>query len=243
MDEAQKPRKIGSFIHDPNILPSTQPLPRPRLSGVVEPNQKDILLCTYPDTMDGFAAAWVIRKIAKRDDIPVEFQATANPLPSAREILGRNWVCICDGSIPVGTFGKGIMTFARIAAKPYPPIPYREWKRTLPYGIEQMTQFGKSCGVHDSKKSLCRLVWEFFCADRVGFDKPPRIIAHIDDHTTESWRYNDTKAICAAISTYAHDFKIYDALATAADDKRRREAMIAAGQGIERYIEQLKRGA
>lgn len=225
-----------------SALTTDAPLPRPALSGVVEPNPKDILLCSYPDTMDGFAAAWVVSQIARRDNIPVEFAnkgVTLGWAPEAKEILGRNWIDICDGSCPAGTYGKSLMTFMRHDTAPLAPIPYRNWKRTMPFGIETMASLGKLCGVHDSKKSLCRLVWEFFCADRLGFDKPSRLIAHIDDYVTGTMRYKDSEAIAAAVSSYAHDFPIYDRLARAVDDRRRREAMIAAGQGIARYVKQM----
>lgn len=214
---------------------------KPSLSGPAEPLPSDVVLCSYPDTMDGAAAAWLFYKVARRDNIPVEFVNTAqsspwSPKPS--DILERNWVSI--GDAPVGTFGKGLLSIARMEPKLAVPLPYAYWKRTVPFGIERMSTIGKSCGVHDSKKSLCMMAWEFFFADRAGFDKPPRIISHIDDHITETWRYNDSKYIAAAISSYPHELAIYDQLATACEDRRRREAMIAGGQGILRYIEQNK---
>lgn len=216
---------------------------KPSLSGPLEPNPHDIVVCSHPDTMDGQAAAWVLYKIAKRDNIPVEFVNTRDAMawtPPPKDILNRNWIAICDDSLPVGTYGKGLMTFMRVRSQSKTPLPYRLWKRTLPYGIDQMSTVGKVCGVHDEKKSLCRLVWEFFCAERVGFDQPPRLIAHIDDHVTGTWKYNDSKAIATTVSTYPHDFATYDKLAQACEDRRRREAMVASGQGIARYIESLR---
>jgi hypothetical protein len=225
-----------------SALTSDAPAPRPSLQGPVEPNPTDVLLVSYPDSMDGFTAAWIVSQIARRDQIPVEFVNKGAEMifqPEPKEILGRNWISICDDGFPAGTFGKSLLTFMRCDTQPFAPLPYRNWKRTQPFGIETMASLGKVCGVHDSKKSLCRLVWEFFCADRVGFDKPSRLISHIDDYTTGTLRYNDSEAIAAAVSSYAHDFTIYDRLAKAVEDKRRREAMIAAGQGIARYIKQI----
>lgn len=244
--DAIEPEK--GYAPDPNVLPDTTPLPRPVLSGVVEPDPTDVVLCSYPDTMDGFAAAWVLYQIAKRDSIPVEFVAANNFEPTTNEISGRNWIAICDTVAPASTVGKSLLVFegihhGKINTYHYKTeaLPYNRWKRTMPFGIETMATLGKVGAIVDPKKSLCRLVWEFFCSDRVGFDKPPRLIAHIDDYTTGTLKYNDSKDVAAAVSTYAHDFKLYTALAKACDDRRRREAMIAAGQGINRYIEQMKR--
>jgi hypothetical protein len=229
-----------SYAPDPNVLPDTAPLVRPSLAGVTEPLPTDVVLCSYPDTMDGFAAAWVIYQIAKRDNIPVEFVTGDMFQPEAKEIEGRNWIAISNSLPPVRTVGKGLLTFSRHAeAKAPDPLPYKLWRRTIPFGIDHMSVIGSTSGVHDPKRSLCRIVWEFFCADRVGFEKPPRLIAAIDDFLTNQ-RYNDTHDIATAISTYPHDFKVYTALAKACDDRKRREAMIAAGQGISRYIDSLK---
>jgi hypothetical protein len=193
--------------------------------------------------MDGMAAAWVIYNIAKRDNIPVEFfntKAEATWTPAPKDILNRNWIAICSEGVPAGTYGKGLMTFYRASLPAKAPIPYRNWKRVLPYGIDQMSTVGKSCGVHDAKKSLCQMAWEFFCADRAGFDRPPRLITHITDHVTSVWKYNDSKAIATCVSTYPHEFAVFDKLAQACEDRKRREAMVAAGQGIARYIDSLR---
>jgi hypothetical protein len=225
-------------VINPRPVVHDRPL-KPRLDGPLTPNPTDVLLVSYPDSMDGMAAAWVIYKIAKRDNIPVEFFNTGAAVtwtPTPKEILNRNWIAICDAGVPAGTYGKGLLTFYRASLTAKAPLPYRNWKRVLPFGIDQMSTVGKQCGVHDPKKSLCKLVWDFFCPA----EKPPRLIAHIEDHVTATWRYNDTKAIATCVSTYPHDFKTYDALAQAAEDRKRREAMIAAGQGISRYIASLR---
>lgn len=230
--------KIGTFEHDPNVLPDTTPLPRPVLDGIVEPKISDVILCSYPDTVDGFAAAWVVYQIAKRDNLPLEFVKGADFTPEAKEILERNWIAISDRLPPISTYGKGLLTVSRLHdfSGPFAPIPYKFWKRTMPFGIDRVSSIGKVCGVYDKKKSLCLLTWEFFCADRVGFEQPPKLIAHIDDYVTGANKYRDSKDIYVAVSTYPREFRLYSALAKACDDRRRREAMIAAGQGIARYM-------
>lgn len=211
---------------------------------LVEPKETDVILCSYPDTMDGTAAAWVIYKVAKRDKLPVQFVNTGQHIlwtPEPKSVKDRHWIAICDDGIPAGTHGKTLLTFMRTDVQSRPPVPYRNWKRVPPFGVDDIVLAGKTCGVHDARKSLCRLVWEFFCAERIGFDKPPRMLSHIDDHTTGAYKYNDSKEIAAAISSYPHELPVYDKLAIACEDRRRREAMVAAGQGIIRYIEQNRR--
>lgn len=216
----------------------------PTAASFLEPTPADIVLCSYPDTMDACAAAWVVYKVAKRDKIAVQFikhdkHAIYTPEPAS--IVDRHWIAICEDGMPAGTYGKSLLTIMRSSAGIIkPPIPYRNWKRKPPYGIDDITLGSKLCGVHDATKSLCRSTWEFFCADRIGFDKPPRMLSHIDDYITQAGRYNDSKEIAAAVSSYPRELPVYDKLALACEDRRRREAMVAAGQGILRYIEQNK---
>lgn len=215
---------------------------RPSLDGPVEPNPSDVVLCSYPATMDGTAAAWVVYKIAKRDHIPLQF-VTAEPgwKPEPKDILNRNWIAI--GDAPAGTFGKGLLSITRERELQRPvPLAYAYWKRTVPFGIEKMSTIGKSCGINDPQKSLCRMTWDFFFAERVGFDRPPRLITHIDDFTTGTLRYNDSRPIATSISTYPKELPIYDRLALALEDRRKREAAIAGGQAVLRYIETLQPG-
>lgn len=204
----------------------------------VQPKPADIVLCSYPDTLDGVAAAWVIYKVAKRDKIAVEFvmhDAGKVWTPPASRVVDRHWIAICDTGVPMGTYGKTLLTFCRTEVAAKPPIPYRSWKRVWPYGLEDITLGAKSCGVHNDKQSLCRTVWEYFLAERVGFDKPPRILSHIDDFVTKSNRYNDSAEIATTVDSYPHELPIFDQLAVACEDRRRREAMIASGQGIMRW--------
>ena len=219
---------------DALVIPRTAA--QPSVSGVVEPVSEDIVLCSYPDTMDGFTAAWVVYQIARRDQIPLEF-VRSDYTPKKYELKGRNWIAI--GHEPLSADAKSIMTIAREKASLLAPIPYRNWVRTVPFGIETMSPLGQVVRVQDQNKSLARLTWEFFVGDRLGFDKPARLVSYVDDLTTGKLRFNDTQDVAAAISTYPHEFHIYDKLAAACEDRRRREAMIAAGQGIRRYISMM----
>lgn len=212
------------------------------VANFVQPKPSDILLCSYPDTLDGIAAAWVIYKVAKRDKFAVEFvkyAAGTTFTPTPDRVAGRHWIAICDAATPLGHNAKSLLTFCRTDAQTKPPIPYRSWRRVAPYGLDDIT-LGTTCGVHNEKQSLCRTAWQFFCADRVGFDRPPRILAHVDDYITKSTRYNDSADISVAIDSYPKELTIFDKLAVACEDRRRREAMVAAGQGIQRYMASLK---
>lgn len=206
-----------------------------RLPQLLEPNPHDVVLCSYASNLDAFLAAGVVRKIAMSHNIPVEFQPADMEFPVLNE---RNHISIGDNkeNIALKAMGaKSTLIFRRETVDVKEPLPFRLWQRVFPFGVATMAQAGKFCGVADASRSLARMAWEFFHADRVGFDKLPRLIDHVDDAMTGRFRHNDTKAVVEAIESYPVDFALFDRLLQACEERKRREALIAQGQGIIRY--------
>lgn len=222
----------------PKLVVDKVPQPNPQL---IEPKKEDVVLCTYPATLDGRLAAWVVRRIARTHNIPVEFttEDTASAMP------GQNHIRLSDGVFPVGTEGKSLLVLLSGHTRPgssvFPaPLPFAQWKRTFPFGVETMTKHeGKAPAVvGDPAKSLSAIAWDFFYADRVGFDKRPRAIDYVNDDVTNKNAFNDTAAVVACLSTYPGDFQTLDKLVEACDDRKRLAFIVTSGQAVLRYIAQ-----
>ncbi len=206
---------------------------RPQL---IEPKKEDVVLCTYPDTLDGWVAAWVVRGIAQKHKIPVEFQLDVGTVHSD-DTTGRNWISI--GPRPPGSSAEksflGILTSVD-QGKPR-PLPFKQWKRTFPFGVEKMTALADG---YMASPSLAAAAWDFFYADRIGFDKRPRLIDYVDDSETEKFAFNDTKAVVACLRTYPMQFQTLDKLVEACDDRKRLAFVVTSGQAVLRYIERTE---
>lgn len=212
------------------LVNDNEPLPQ-----LLEPNPNDVVLCSYAPNLDAFLAAGVVRKIAMSHNIPVEFQTDDMPFPP---LAGRNHIAIGGNKENMALKAldaKSTLLFRRETADVKEPLPFRLWQRVFPFGIQTMAQAGKFCGVNDASRSLARMSWEFFNADRIGFDKLPHLIDYVDDAVTGRFKYADTAAVMEAVSSYPIDFALFDKLLQACKERKRREALIAQGQGILRY--------
>lgn len=219
----------------PKLVTDRVPQPNPQL---IEPKPEDVVLCTYPDTIDGRLAAWVVRGIAQTHKIPVEF----NFNETATAIPGQNHIAIADGPFPASTRGKSLLAIASYSGSNeiWPaPLSFGQWKRTFPFGVATMTKHpGNSAAlVPATGKSLAATTWDFFYADRVGFDKRPRLIDYVSDSETMN-AFNDTAAVLACIRTYPHDFQTLDKLVEACDDRKRLAFIVTSGQAVLRFIAQ-----
>lgn len=209
----------------------------PGLGGPIEPKKEDVVLCTYPDTLDGRLAAWVVRRVAKTHNIPVEF-STKDP---EEPLEGRNWIAFGSDGIALGSFKSGLFFVPKtLVETPSPhwnkPIPFRQWKRTFPFGVEALSS--EQTSVVYAEKSLALAAWDFFYADRLAFDKRPRLLEYVNDAVTETFGFADTKAVVACVETYDKAFQTLDKLVEACDDRKRLAFIVTSGQAVLRYIDQ-----
>lgn len=225
---------------EPKRVVDDVPRPNPQL---IEPKKEDVVLCTYPNTLDGRLAAWVVRGIAKKHNIPVEF---ATEEKNATAMPGQNHIVLSDsGSFQAGTEGKS-MLILRVGFpidQPHDaPLPFKQWKRTFPFGIETMQRLPNKAGavVSTESKSLSAIAWDFFYADRLGFDKRPRLIDYVSDRATKN-AFHDTAAVIACVQTYDDSFQTLDKLVEAADDRKRLAYIVNAGQAVLRFVEQAQK--
>lgn len=207
----------------------------PLLGNTVEPQARDVILCTYPDTLDGWLAAWVVRDVARTHALHVEFQLIKHGVGATLPSLDdRNWIAIG------GTGPWSDLTFAHVRGilavgvdGGVDPLPFAKWERSIPFGVKRM-MVGQRSRLH-TNHCLAGQMWDFFKASRKGFEKRPRLIDYVEDEKS-TLNFRDTILTC--VESYPRDFKTLDALVEACDDRRRRENMIVAGQAIRRYAAQ-----
>lgn len=208
--------------------------PVPFIGGAPDPKPEDVLFVSYPDTFDGWLAVWVVRKMARSCQLHVEM-ATYGNTPSTLE--GRLWVVIGPGHGRV--FGQALNPRQMLiigTPQDVEATPFRLWERELPFGVKSMGSADR-VGAATTLTSLAAQTYAFFFAHRTGFDPTPNLIFSLEDHLSGTRAANFSRAIVECAQSYPWDFQTLDRLVEAADDRKRRENMIIAGQAICRYID------
>lgn len=206
----------------------TAPLQKPRS---IEPDPKDVVVFVYPDTVDGWLAAWVFREACKKHKIPAVFTKHGEPLP---DVTNRNVIEVDQDPLAAAaecpSGARSCLVFSRTRAKQGGVIPFAKWKRTFPFGIEKLTE-GENVGTVVSTDSLALSLWSFF-----NTEKAPRLIEHINAQVTGS-PFNDTAAIHVCVESYMPlDFRTIDRLIDACNDRPKREMLVVGGQAILRHL-------
>lgn len=205
------------------------------LGNAVDPQPRDVILCTYPDTLDGWLAAWVIRGVAKQYALHLEFQLDTAPLP---DLADRNWIAL--GVPPNHNQVPGPRSVAVIAAGPRVHastlLPFIKWERAVPFGVKSFTGGAMVSGTFAAPGSLASVAYNFFHASRLGFVSRPRLFDYLEDVSTPHPRLNGSAALIECVKSYEPSFATLDKLVEATDDRKRREMMFVAGQAIQRYV-------
>lgn len=207
------------------------------LGNAVDPQPRDVILCTYPDTLDGWLAAWVVRGIARQYALHFEFQLISHKVGSTLpDVTDRNWIAIGGtGPWSESVNERGVLLVGVDGGSD--AIPFAKWERSIPFGVVAMVP-GRKGRIHTTG-SLTGQMYAFFHAARAGFEKRPRLIDYLEDASKPSPQLNGSVSLIQCAESYfPMDFQTLDKLVEAADDRRRREMMFVAGQAIRRYIDQ-----
>lgn len=203
-------------------------------AGLIEPDPREIVLCVYEPTLDGFAAAWVVRTVFKEAQIPVEF--AYQPIGDI-DATGRNVLYLGDQHQPVTGAARSVVQFDNDGETSFgAPLPFKDWERVFPYGVKTLTKAPAKVGVVTKKNSsLVGLAWDFFHANKIGL-KRPFVVDQIDDHVAGTKKFRDSADIYACADTYPQDFMTFDRLAEACEDRKRLDFVIAGGQAVNRFL-------
>jgi uncharacterized protein len=192
-------------------------------------NTNENILCIYHShCMDGFTAAWVVRKALGES---VEFHAATHGDPPP-DVTGKN-VIIVDFSYNLETLmylakqAQSILVLdhhksaeAALAAKGYddkgvPIIRMDGWSEKINwdryrFNLKQNDYENAGRMVYalfDMERSGAGIAWDFFMEEpRVAF------IDHVEDRDLWRFKLEDTRNICAAIFSYDYAFANWDEL-------------------------------
>lgn len=153
-------------------------------------------LCIYhANCADGFGAAWSVKK-ALGDD--VEFHpGIYGQMPP--DVTGRD-VIMVDFSYKMEMI-DAMLNLTK-------SITIIDHHKTAEAEIMPALQEGLVDGIFDMTKSGAMLAWEWFHGDQ----EPPQLIRHIQDRDLWKFELEGTREIIAGLSSYPHDFAVWDQL-------------------------------
>jgi oligoribonuclease NrnB/cAMP/cGMP phosphodiesterase (DHH superfamily) len=173
------------------------------------------ILCIYhANCMDGFAAAWVVRKHFGSDK--VEFYAAAyNSKPPP--VIARD-VVIVDFSYP-----REVLLEMASIAQSILILDHHESAESALIGIND--QAPNVHVIFDMQRSGARITWDFYNAKT----PPPPLLRHIEDQ--DLWRFAlaNTKLVTFNVGSYVYDFEVWHELM-----KADVETLYADGEAIYR---------
>lgn len=169
-----------------------------------------ILCIHHGNCADGFAAAWVVRKVFGEEN--VEFVAGVYQTPPP-DVKGRN-VILVDFSYKRPVLEKMVEDADSVTVLDH----HKTAEADLMGLVGADTVF-------DMNRSGARITWDYFFPDKA----PPQLLLHIEDR--DLWRFGlpSTREIQAAIFSYPYDFAVWDKLMA-----RDPVNLIAEGTAIER---------
>lgn len=192
------------------------------------------LLCIYHrGCMDGFGAAWVVRKYVNRlgIDIPVEYlPATYGDEPP--DVMNRD-VIIVDFS-----YSRKMMIEMAACASNITVLDH--------HASAEKNLAGLDFAHFDMDKSGCRMTWEYLMgAKSLFFAKPahepepkqsmPLFLQYIEDRDLWLWQMDRSRAINAAMYSYPQDFDLWNTW----EDPVKLIGLIREGEAINRARDKM----
>lgn len=171
-------------------------------------------LCIYhANCLDGFTAAWVVRRYFGPDGVDFHPGVYQDPPPNC---LGRD-VIFVDFSYKRPEMLKIIDQAATVTILDH--------HKSAAEDLSDLIDGDRVCGCFDMDRSGAVLAWDWFLGER----SRPALLAHIQDR--DLWRFHlpQTREINAALFSYSYDFDTWDKLMQTSLD-----SLAEAGAAIER---------
>ncbi len=176
-------------------------------------------LCIFHgNCLDGFSAAWAVRH-ALADDVAFYKGIHQQSPPDVTELD----VILVDFSYKKDV----LLDMLKVAAS----ITILDHHVSAEKDLSELLEAGKINGLFDMNKSGAMLAWEWFNPDLPA----PVLINHVQDRDLWQFKLDGTKAINAALSSYAYDFEVWDRLM--GSDEEALEALRRDGDAIERRLQ------
>ncbi|MCW8933565.1 MAG: phosphohydrolase [Gammaproteobacteria bacterium] len=152
------------------------------------------LLCIYhANCPDGFASAWVVRKVL--GDKVVFFKGIHQKQPP--DVAGMD-VLLVDFSYKKEILQKMLKTASSITILDHHISARNDLQFLLDDGLVE--------GVLDINRSGAMITWEWFYPD----EEVPKLIKHIQDRDLWRFQLTDTREITTGLASYPYDFDVWD---------------------------------
>lgn len=216
-------------------------MPERMNGGAADPaDPKDVMLVVFHrDCLDGFTAAWAVRRMAMKAKVPIEIMDAAYGDAPPDDIQNRH-VLIVDFSYPraqleaMAEAARSVTVLdhhrtAQQALEGLPePLPFKMWTRKG-YGIDQVARDGhKLTALFDMERSGAGLTFDFFFPG----ENRIRLINYVEDRDLWRKRIKGTDEVNAFLATYPFDFTVWDRIAEVLEDQMQRGRVLDVGQAL-----------
>lgn len=185
----------------------------------------------HGNCMDGFAAAWVVRKWYNEEMVPriadpvsgitfesAQYQQEFNEAFYTRYIDKQ--LIIVDFSFPPEVMLKLLDYCDNITW-----IDHHKSAVEAILATSALVNHPLFIKFHSMDHSGAMLAWKWFFGDT----EPPLLLKHVEDRDIWKFKIPGTRPICAAVFSYPYDFETYDSLMI-----MNTSLLVTAGEAIER---------
>lgn len=204
------------------------------------PDPHDVAMVIYHgDCIDGFTAAWCVRRAAMLHKFPLEVVAgtygVAPPDVTDRHVILVDFSYSRETLQTMAQVARSVTVLdhhktAQEALVDLPPaLPFAEWTRKEgSFGIGSTG--AQIAAQFDMTRSGAGMAWDFFFPDT----KRPRLVNYAEDY--DLWRFNlrYSRELHEVLDSYPMDFITWDRLAEAMEDTQKREMMVQVGVALSR---------
>lgn len=171
-------------------------------------------LCIYHAfCADGFGAAWVVwRKLCADVDFHAASYGEEPPDVAGRDVIMVDFSYkrpVLDSMMKVANSAL-ILDHHKTAQEDLAGVP-PPFGPTWDHHHDICNKIPKTlCALFDMERSGAGIAWDFF----FRYDHRPPLIDRLEDRDLWRFRYEDTRAVQASVSSYPHDFNVWDRLMT-----------------------------
>ena len=181
-------------------------------------NDKKYLCIYHGNCMDGFTAAWVVRKCYGEENVEFYPGVYQTPPPDCK---GRD-VIIVDFSYKLPIMEKILDECASLVVLDHHKT-----------AIEDLTILFAHMGVRgefDMNRSGAMIAWDWYYPNVT----PPKFISYVQDRDLWKFELPNTREIVAAIFSYEYDFNTWDELVLQCEGELGLSRLVTEGTAIER---------
>lgn len=192
----------------------------------------DRLLVLYHDNCpDGFCCAWLMNNTF-RGEVDFFPARRGEPLPdfTDRVVYALDFTPRKDDLIRLFQQAKQVIVLDHHATA---EDDLKELKEVLPD-----SWFANNVIVLDKTHSAAYLTWAYLSDDIVN-DKPPWLVAYVEDHDLWHHKLPDSKAVSTALSNYPFEFSVWSVISKFADTEDLWDSFVATGYTIINYQQTL----